>query len=255
MSDRYTVKPSDNLSKIARRHGYPSWRVIYNHPENADFRRRRPNPNQIRPGDVLILPDRRSEQPTRAALFLPWNFASRLRMPSRLWLDPISLSDLSAIRPDFSPAPLNLNPRSVSPTGPRAISLCGPVRDAPQAGTSAPVRGGSGTALRWVGRALLRCQPVKERVDGAKDWALDFAWRTAPPWRRGLVVGLGLAGATVLLSIKPTREFIREQAHGHNFGLGFLGIDWLGVQPRLGINGDWGGVINFNLQNIISGAQ
>jgi hypothetical protein len=54
----YVVQPGDYLSKIAHEHGYPDWRTIYDHPQNADFRRRRPNPNLIYPGDQLFLPDK-----------------------------------------------------------------------------------------------------------------------------------------------------------------------------------------------------
>jgi hypothetical protein len=56
MSVPYTVVRGDTLSGIARRHGLASWRELYNHPDNADFRRRRPNPDLIFPGDVVMIP-------------------------------------------------------------------------------------------------------------------------------------------------------------------------------------------------------
>lgn len=52
----YIVKKGDNLTHIARRFGIKSWRALYNHPRNADFRRKRPNPNLIYPGDLLYVP-------------------------------------------------------------------------------------------------------------------------------------------------------------------------------------------------------
>ena len=52
----YIVKPGDNLTVIARKFGVASWRELYNHPRNADFRRMRPNPNLIYPGDRLFVP-------------------------------------------------------------------------------------------------------------------------------------------------------------------------------------------------------
>jgi Putative peptidoglycan binding domain/LysM domain len=55
---RYIVRSGDYLSKIAADHGIANWRTIYDHPNNADFRRRRPNPNLIYPGDQLFIPDR-----------------------------------------------------------------------------------------------------------------------------------------------------------------------------------------------------
>lgn len=57
MPKSYTVVSGDTLTRIALRHGVPSWRNIYNAPENADFRRRRPNPDRIFPGDAVIIPD------------------------------------------------------------------------------------------------------------------------------------------------------------------------------------------------------
>jgi hypothetical protein len=56
MSTAYTVQRGDNLSVIAKRNGLRSWKEIYNDPENADFRRKRPNPNLIFPGDVVMIP-------------------------------------------------------------------------------------------------------------------------------------------------------------------------------------------------------
>lgn len=56
MSTPYTVRPGDTLSHIAAKHGFPSYRDIYEHPDNAAFRIKRPNPNLIYPGDALFIP-------------------------------------------------------------------------------------------------------------------------------------------------------------------------------------------------------
>jgi hypothetical protein len=57
MSTPYTVKRGDTLTRIANRHGFRNWRAIYDHPDNAGFKRLRPNPNLIYPGDVIQIPD------------------------------------------------------------------------------------------------------------------------------------------------------------------------------------------------------
>lgn len=57
MSFYYTVRPGDYLSKIAHAHGFSDWRVIYDHPENEAFRRLRPDPNLIMPGDRVFIPE------------------------------------------------------------------------------------------------------------------------------------------------------------------------------------------------------
>jgi hypothetical protein len=58
MSTRYVVKPGDTLSKIALAYHLPSYKNIYDDPENKKFKARRPNPNLIFPGDVLMIPSK-----------------------------------------------------------------------------------------------------------------------------------------------------------------------------------------------------
>jgi hypothetical protein len=53
----YTVQRGDTLMAIARRFGLNSWQDLYNSPDNAAFRARRPNPNLIFPGDIVVVPD------------------------------------------------------------------------------------------------------------------------------------------------------------------------------------------------------
>ncbi len=63
MGETYVVQQGDWLSKIAAAHGYDSWKEIYYHPDNAAFRAKRPDPDLIYPGDVLVLPDRDPDSP------------------------------------------------------------------------------------------------------------------------------------------------------------------------------------------------
>ena len=51
----YTVLQGDCLSSIAKKHGFADWRVIYDHPNNSEFKKKRPDPNLIYPGDVIVL--------------------------------------------------------------------------------------------------------------------------------------------------------------------------------------------------------
>jgi hypothetical protein len=43
----YQIERGDFLIRICLRHGHRNWRAVYNHPENAPFRARFPDPNQI----------------------------------------------------------------------------------------------------------------------------------------------------------------------------------------------------------------
>jgi hypothetical protein len=56
-SSSYTIKSGDTLSKIAKQAGITDWRTIYNDPQNADFRKKRPDPDKIYPGDTIWIPD------------------------------------------------------------------------------------------------------------------------------------------------------------------------------------------------------
>jgi len=54
----HTVRPGDCLSKLAADHGFSDYRVIYNHPNNAELKKKRPNPHVIKPGDQIFIPER-----------------------------------------------------------------------------------------------------------------------------------------------------------------------------------------------------
>ena len=62
MSTIHTVKQGEYLSKIAQKYGVKDYRLIWNHPENAQLKQKRKNPNVLYPGDVLIIPDQRSKE-------------------------------------------------------------------------------------------------------------------------------------------------------------------------------------------------
>lgn len=53
---KHVIKQGEYLSLIAQDYGLASWREIYDHSENAEFRRLRPNPNLVYPGDIVSVP-------------------------------------------------------------------------------------------------------------------------------------------------------------------------------------------------------
>lgn len=57
MPTRHIVKQGECLSLIARQYGFASYKRIYESPDNEAFRRRRPNPDVIFPGDELVIPE------------------------------------------------------------------------------------------------------------------------------------------------------------------------------------------------------
>lgn len=58
MSEIYKVKQGDYLVKIAKEHGFSDYRRIYDHDKNKKFRKKRPTPNLIYPGDKIYIPDK-----------------------------------------------------------------------------------------------------------------------------------------------------------------------------------------------------
>jgi len=59
---KHTVKQGECLSSIAQEYGFTDWRNIYDHPENTEFRQRRPDPHVICPNDRLFIPDREEKE-------------------------------------------------------------------------------------------------------------------------------------------------------------------------------------------------
>ncbi len=62
MAPYHTVKQGECLTSIAKLYGFSNYRTIYAHPQNADFRKKRPNPNVIYPGDEIFIPERQTNE-------------------------------------------------------------------------------------------------------------------------------------------------------------------------------------------------
>jgi hypothetical protein len=54
----HVVQQGDCFSKIARRYGFADYKLLYNDPANAELKKKRPNPNVLKPGDRIQIPDR-----------------------------------------------------------------------------------------------------------------------------------------------------------------------------------------------------
>ncbi len=58
MPTQHLVRPGECLSTIAHRYGFHDYKTIYDHPDNAELKQKRPNPNLIHPGDKVVIPDK-----------------------------------------------------------------------------------------------------------------------------------------------------------------------------------------------------
>jgi hypothetical protein len=57
VSDRvHTVAKGESLDSIARKYGIKHWSFLYNARVNAPLRHKRPRPDQIKPGDTIVIP-------------------------------------------------------------------------------------------------------------------------------------------------------------------------------------------------------
>jgi LysM domain len=57
VTKRHTVAQGDTLLSIAAKHEVLDWTRIWQHADNAGLRERRPNPQVLHPGDVVVIPD------------------------------------------------------------------------------------------------------------------------------------------------------------------------------------------------------
>ena len=57
MASSYKVKRGDNIETIAKQYGFNSWKLIYFANCNTTLRLKRHNPNNIKEGDELFIPD------------------------------------------------------------------------------------------------------------------------------------------------------------------------------------------------------
>ena len=57
----HRVQQGDCLLSLAKEHGF-DWETLWNHPDNAELKRQREDPNALKPGDVVAIPERREKQ-------------------------------------------------------------------------------------------------------------------------------------------------------------------------------------------------
>src|SRR5262249_379486 len=62
VAEYYTVKQGDHAAGIAHRFAFSPYLTIWDHPNNAELKNKRQNPNVLFPGDALYIPDREDRE-------------------------------------------------------------------------------------------------------------------------------------------------------------------------------------------------
>ena len=62
----YTVQQNDCLANLAAQFGF-SWKTIWNHPQNAQLKQKRKNPNILLPGDIVFIPEKKLKEESAAS--------------------------------------------------------------------------------------------------------------------------------------------------------------------------------------------
>ena len=61
----HTVCQGEHLSRIALQYGFRDGKLIWDHAQNAELKKKRVNPNVLHPGDVLFIPEKVQKTETR----------------------------------------------------------------------------------------------------------------------------------------------------------------------------------------------
>lgn len=62
----HVVEQGECLSSLTNLYSFSDYRLIYNHPNNSQLKRKRPNPNVLYPGDEVFIPDKEYKEFTKA---------------------------------------------------------------------------------------------------------------------------------------------------------------------------------------------
>jgi hypothetical protein len=83
----YTVVQGDHISRIAEKFHFFDSSIIWDHPNNAAVKAKRPNPHVLFPGDVIFIPDKTVKEETRATTSVHKFRVDRQRLVLRLWVE------------------------------------------------------------------------------------------------------------------------------------------------------------------------
>jgi N-acetylmuramoyl-L-alanine amidase len=81
----YVIQQGDTLARIAEQFELRNWKRIYDHPSNAGFRKKHPNPHLLYPGETVFVPERELRAEARTAVGSRTILSSQMRYGRLLW--------------------------------------------------------------------------------------------------------------------------------------------------------------------------
>ncbi|MEW5979677.1 MAG: peptidoglycan-binding protein [Acidobacteriota bacterium] len=66
MGTQHIVEQGEYLAKIATDHGFTDFKSLWDHPENAELKKKRKNPNILFPGDRVFIPAKEPKEESKA---------------------------------------------------------------------------------------------------------------------------------------------------------------------------------------------
>jgi N-acetylmuramoyl-L-alanine amidase len=58
----HTIKQGEHISRIAEQYRFNDYLTIWEHPQNAELKQKRQNPNVLAPGDTLFIPEKEGKK-------------------------------------------------------------------------------------------------------------------------------------------------------------------------------------------------
>lgn len=109
----HVVAQGEHMSGIAAQHGFSNYKALWDHPNNADLKKERENPNVLFPGDKVFVPEREVRKES-----IPADARSSFVLevkPLKLRVKLLDLSDDPIDR--IGKATTRAGPQDVSPQG------------------------------------------------------------------------------------------------------------------------------------------
>ena len=99
MPSNHNVEQGDHISKIAEKHHFFDYNIIWDDGANAAIKAKRDNPHVLNPGDVVVIPDKTEKKETRPTTKMHVFKVKRQKL--QLWIEVHNYDDEVAANADM----------------------------------------------------------------------------------------------------------------------------------------------------------